>query len=247
MIFLFAIIGLAIGSFLNVLIVRLPKNKNILTSSVCLHCNVKIEKKYNIPIFGYLFLRGISSCCQRALPKRYLVVELLGLITFILLYLFSINYFEIIAGVILLSSLIIIFYIDFEHELILHVITFPNIIIGILYNFFKNNEFINFLIAALLGYIIIWLLNKIYLLLRKKNGMGMGDAFMMSMIGAYFGIVDMIIIFYLSVIVALFFVLIYFVIFRKVLLKIPFGCFLSICTYFFWFIDLESINIWLKF
>ena len=83
MIFLFAIIGLAIGSFLNVLIVRLPINKNILTSSVCLHCNVKIEKKYNIPIFGYLFLRGISSCCQRSLPKRYLIVELLGLITFV--------------------------------------------------------------------------------------------------------------------------------------------------------------------
>ena len=75
----------------------------------------------------------------------------------------------------------------------------------------------------------------------------MGDAFMMSMIGAYFGIVDMIIIFYLSVIVALFFVLVYFVIFRKVLLKIPFGCFLSICTYFLWFLDLESIYTWFKF
>ncbi len=110
------IIGLVFGSFLNVLVYRLPKNKSIITISSCPFCNYKIKWYENIPIFSYLFLKAQCSSCKQKISKRYLVIELITAFVTLVLFLkitITIQLFFLLG---LFYILIVLSFIDLEYK-----------------------------------------------------------------------------------------------------------------------------------
>ncbi len=207
------IFGTVIGSFLNVCIYRLPKEESIVyPGSHCTLCNEPISFYNNIPILSYLFLRGKCSKCNSKISFRYPLVEILtGLLFLATVWSFGLS-IETLFYLIFISALIPITFIDLEHMIIPNVITYPGIIVGILYNALKTDwnyslELINnfslgmqnfFLLLSevpildsifgvILGGGILLLIAYVYEVVKKRQGMGMGDVKLLAMIGAFFG------------------------------------------------------------
>ena len=110
------IIGAVFGSFLNVLILRLPKKKSLLTSSACPECNSKIPWYNNIPIISFLLLRGKGSCCDKKIPWQYFIVELLAaIVTFMLFIRLGIS-LELFLTCIFFYILIVLSFIDLKYK-----------------------------------------------------------------------------------------------------------------------------------
>ena len=190
----FFILGSLWGSFSNVCIYRLPNNGNVAKGrSFCPNCKNKIRWFDNIPFFSYLFLKGKCRQCSKPISFQYFIVELLTAISFVLI--FHIYGVSITTLLLLILSIffIIIFFIDLKHFIIPNVLTFPLMIIGFLKSFDPNlnqtifPNYINSLIGGLFGYSIIWLIIFFYKKVRKKEGMGLGDAKLMAVIGFWFG------------------------------------------------------------
>ena len=190
----FFIIGSLWGSFSNVCIYRLPNNGNVAKGrSFCPNCKNKIKWFDNIPFFSYLFLKGKCRECSKPISFQYFIVELLTAISFVLI--FHIYGASITTLLLLILSIffIIIFFIDLQHFIIPNVLTFPLMVIGFLKSFDPNlnqtifPNYINSLIGGLFGYSIIWLIIFFYKKVRKKEGMGLGDAKLMAVIGFWFG------------------------------------------------------------
>ena len=190
----FFIIGSVWGSFSNVCIYRLPSNDSVVKGrSYCPGCKNKIGWFDNIPFFSYLFLKGKCRKCGTPISFQYFVVELLAAISFVVI--FHIYGVSITTLLLLILSIffIIIFFIDLKHFIIPNELTFPLMIIGFLKSFDPNlnqtifPNYINSLIGGLLGYSIIWFIIFLYKKIRKKEGMGLGDAKLMAVIGFWFG------------------------------------------------------------
>ena len=190
----FFILGSLWGSFANVCIYRLPNSGNVTKGrSFCPNCENKIKWFDNIPFFSYLFLKGKCRQCSKPISFQYFVVELLTAISFVLI--FHIYGVSITTLLLLILSIffIIIFFIDLKHFIIPNVLTFPLMGIGFLKSFDPNlnqtifPNYINSLIGGLFGYSIIWLIIFFYKNIRKKEGMGLGDAKLMAVIGFWFG------------------------------------------------------------
>ena len=190
----FFILGSLWGSFSNVCIYRLPNSGNVAKGrSFCPDCKNKIKWFDNIPFFSYLFLKGKCRQCSKPISFQYFIVELLTAISFVLI--FHIYGVSITTLLLLILSIffIIIFFIDLKHFIIPNELTFPLMIIGFLKSFDPNlnqtifPNYINSLIGGLFGYSIIWLIIFFYKKVRKKEGMGLGDAKLMAVIGFWFG------------------------------------------------------------
>ena len=190
----FFILGSLWGSFSNVCIYRLPNSGNVAKGrSFCPDCKNKIKWFDNIPFFSYLFLKGKCRQCSKPISFQYFIVELLTAISFVLI--FHIYGISITTLLLLILSIffIIIFFIDLKHFIIPNVLTFPLMFIGFLKSFDPNlnqtifPNYINSLIGGLFGYSIIWLIIFFYKKVRKKDGMGLGDAKLMAVIGFWFG------------------------------------------------------------
>ena len=190
----FFILGSLWGSFSNVCIYRLPNSGNVAKGrSFCPDCKNKIKWFDNIPFFSYLFLKGKCRQCSKPISFQYFIVELLTAISFVLI--FHIYGPSITTLLLLILSIffIIIFFIDLKHFIIPNVLTFPLMFIGFLKSFDPNlnqtifPNYINSLIGGLFGYSIIWLIIFFYKKVRKKEGMGLGDAKLMAVIGFWFG------------------------------------------------------------
>ena len=190
----FFILGSLWGSFSNVCIYRLPNSGNVAKGrSFCPNCKNKIKWFDNIPIFSYLFLKGQCRQCGKPISFQYFIVELLTAISFVVV--FHIYGASITTLLLLILSIffIIIFFIDLKHFIIPNVLTFPLMVIGFLKSFDPNlnqtifPNYINSLIGGLFGYSIIWLIIFFYKNIRKKDGMGLGDAKLMAVIGFWFG------------------------------------------------------------
>src|SRR4030042_5838837 len=123
------ILGLAIGSFLNVCIYRLPLKKSILfPSSFCPRCGNKIKFYDNIPLLSYILLRGKCRHCHQKISLISPAVELLhGLLFLLLFFKYGLSW-DFAAKAILFSSLVVIFFIDSKYQIIPDVITLPGII-----------------------------------------------------------------------------------------------------------------------
>jgi len=139
LIILFAVLGLAVGSFLNVCIDRLPRNKSIVfPPSHCEACQHKLSAKDLIPVFSYLRLRGRCRYCQVAIPRKLFWVELATGLIFALLYWWCVVFnpeLGIVAfGVMAFYACLftIIFVIDLEHGLILNKVVYPGMVIALL-------------------------------------------------------------------------------------------------------------------
>ena len=188
------ILGALWGSFANVCIVRLPKDKGVVGGrSKCPKCKKQIVWYDNIPIISYLLLNGKCGKCKKPISFQYVIVELISAISFISIY--SIYGLSITTLLLCILSLgfIIIFFIDLEHFIIPDVITFPLMALGFIKSFDPNlnSMFPNYIISivgGIFGYVIIWAIIYFYKQVRKKEGMGLGDAKLLAVIGFWFGI-----------------------------------------------------------
>jgi len=208
--YLFVIIlGGLWGSFANVCIYRLPLDKSVVSGrSYCPKCKKQITWKDNIPIISYFLLNGKCRKCKKPISSQYALVEFLSILFFTIIYfLYGITLTTLLL-MILSLSFIIIFFIDLKHFIIPNEITFSMMALGFLKSFDPNlnslfPNYINSLIGGLLGYGIIWSIIYFYKQVRKKEGMGLGDAKLFAVVGFWFGWLSIPFIIFLSSIIAL--------------------------------------------
>ena len=208
--FIVFILGSIWGSFSNVCIHRLPNNKSVSRGrSYCPSCKKQIRWYDNIPIFSYVFLKAKCRDCSAKINVKYLLVELICALSFVwFFYLFGLSLTTLLFFI-LSIFFIIIFFIDLKHFIIPNELTFPLMAIGLLKSFDPNlnqylfPNFLNSLIGGVAGYIIIWMIIFIYKRLRNKEGMGLGDAKLLSAIGFWFGWISIPFILFFSSFIAL--------------------------------------------
>ena len=188
------ILGGIWGSFCNVCIYRLPLEKNIIKGrSFCTSCEKQINWYDNIPILSFIFLKGKCRCGKSKINLQYFIVELVSAISFVLIYYFYGVSITTLLLIILTIFFIIIFFIDLKHYIIPNELTFPLMFIGFVKSFDPNlnqslfPNYINSLIGGFFGYSIIWSIIFFYKTLRKKEGMGLGDAKLIAVVGFWFG------------------------------------------------------------
>ncbi len=208
-IFLIILIGSLFGSFANVCIYRLPLEKSIVGGrSYCPKCKKKIAWYDNIPILSYLIIAGKCRKCKNSISLKYLVVEFVNTLSFFVIFLlFGISITSILLMILALIFLII-FFIDLKHYIIPNVLTFPLMILGFIKSFDPNlnsifPNYINSLIGGVFGYIIIWSIIFFYKQVKNKEGMGLGDAKLLAVIGFWFGWIAIPFVIFSSSIVAL--------------------------------------------
>ena len=195
------LIGLAIGSFLNVVIYRLPIGEGIvIRPSHCMKCENKIKFYDLIPVLSYIFLRGKCRYCGEKISIQYAAVELLTALSFVGIY-YRLGWaapIETIASMVLISMFIAIFFIDLYHYIIPDEIIIFGLITGLIFSILKGFNFNNlslynwsFLTDSFLGAIIgIAAFIGIYILglwMMKAEAMGMGDVKLMGVVGLYVG------------------------------------------------------------
>lgn len=210
--FIAFLFGLAIGSFLNVVIYRLPimilaswrqeccdflqleykadKKINLLwpSRSYCPQCQQQLRSWHNIPIISYLLLKGKCAYCKHPISYRYPLIELLtALLTCVLAAHYGISW-QMLATLIFTWCLIALTFIDFEHQLLPDIITLPLLWLGLLINCFNVfTDLQTAVIGAVAGYMSLWLVAKAFELLTGKVGMGNGDFKLFALIGAWLG------------------------------------------------------------
>lgn len=194
-------LGLAFGSFLNVVIYRLPRGQSVVhPGSRCPHCEKPIAAWDNVPVLSWLILRGKSRCCKQPISPRYPLVEALGglvgwavLETRVVilpgetewwraLVIFAL-YFALALGLVAAA------FIDLEHMILPDEITLGGTVVGVASAFLRPDvSFVESLTGAAIGFVMIWLpFDVLYRALRGRAGMGLGDAKLTMLAGAWFG------------------------------------------------------------
>ncbi len=182
--------GIMFGSFLNVVIYRLPLEKSIVKPpSSCPRCGSRIKVYDNIPILSYLLLGGKCRACKAKIPIRYPAVEFLaGALSVFAIYHFGLN-LKGIETLILSLAFIAIFFIDLDHTIIPDLITLPGIVIGFAVSF-APGAFVHWdqsLIGLLVGGGSFYLVGMIGRFAFKKEALGLGDVKFAAMLGAFVG------------------------------------------------------------
>ena len=188
------VLGSIWGSFCNVCIYRLPDNDSVVTKrSFCRSCKNKIKWYDNIPLLSFIFLKGKCRGCKNKISSQYFLVELISAISFLSIYfIYGISITTLLL-IILSIFFIIIFFIDLKHYIIPNELTFPLMLIGFIKSFDPNlnqtifPNYINSLLGGFFGYAVIWLIIFFYKKVRIKEGMGLGDAKLMAVVGFWFG------------------------------------------------------------
>ncbi len=206
------LVSLLIGSFLNVVILRLPvmmerdwrqqccelleieqtENKPdfnlIIPRSRCPNCKQPISALENIPVFSYLFLKGQCKKCGNKISLRYPIIELVtGILSVVVAFNFGVSV-QTIFALLLTWALITLSMIDFEHQLLPDDITLPFLWLGIIINIFgifTNLE--SSVLGAIFGYGSLWSVYMLFKLITGKEGMGFGDFKLLAVFGAWFG------------------------------------------------------------
>ena len=240
--FLIFSLGACLGSFANVCIYRLPKNKQIVSGrSFCPKCKKKINWYDNLPLISFIILNNKCRNCKRVISSRYFIVELITGISFLLIYLNFKNPYTIIFLSILSLILIMIFFIDLENFIIPDSLNFIVMGLALLKNFLPNfdtsliHEINQSIIGGMVGYLSIWLIIYLYKTFKKIDGMGFGDAKLMAGIGLLFGWQSIPFILFVSSILGLIFVVPSLIKKQKTMrTEIPFGPFIILaCLIYF--------------
>lgn len=205
------LLGLLVGSFLNVVIHRLPlmmktewqqqchdyigsaapETTPVTLSkprSRCPLCGHEIRALENIPVVSYLFLKGRCRACQTPISLRYPAIEILtAAMSAVVAWHFGVSWASI--GALLLTwALIALTFIDIDEQLLPDNITLPFIWLGLLFNLFHH--FANLqdaVIGAMAGYLALWLVFHLFRLVTSKEGMGFGDFKLLALLGAWLG------------------------------------------------------------
>ena len=194
-IWVYGILGIVIGSFLNVCIDRLPEGKSIVrTPSHCPHCQKRIPAYDLLPVLSYLILRGRCRNCGEKIPLRVLIVEVLTGIVFILIWIrFGLSW-ETLAVSLYCSLLIVIAFIDLEHQKVLNKLVIPGIVLGLITAALLNlDDFWTYLIGGLVGFGVLFLIAVL-----APGAMGMGDAKLILFLGLITGFPEVILLLFLA-------------------------------------------------
>ena len=238
------IFGSIWGSFSNVCIHRIPDNISVISDrSYCPSCKKLIKWYDNIPLLSFIILKAKCRGGSAKIKTNYFFLELISALSFVLIFhVYGISLTTLLLFI-LSICFIIIFFIDLKHFIIPNEITYPLMIIGFLKSFDPNlnlhlfPNFINSLIGGIFGFTIIWLIIFIYKKLRNKDGMGLGDAKLLSAIGFWFGWVSIPFIIFFSSAIALLSVVPDLIKKKKQLSsQIPFGPYLIIGNLVFLFL-----------
>ena len=183
-----AILGLAIGSFLNVCIHRIPRGESLVhPPSRCPSCGQGLRWFDNVPVLGYLWLGGRCRACRAKISIRYPLIELATLALFLLHYAVF-GWTPLLAVRLLFAcAMVVLFAIDLEHHLLPNVITLPGIVVGLAASLFLPPGIRDALIGVLAGGGVLWLIGEAYFRFSGQEGMGGGDVKMLAMIGAFLG------------------------------------------------------------
>lgn len=201
-------LGALIGSFLNVVIHRVPREESIVfPNSRCPSCGTAIRPYDNLPILSFLILRGRCRACRVSIPKRYPAVEALTALLFGLVYLHDGLTLALPFDLIFVAALVALVFIDAEHMILPDVITLPGLIFALVVRGFVPNTYglaflsegmfegwpvwavsvAGALFGAAIGGGSLWLMGWLWERLRGVEAMGLGDVKMMFMVGAYLG------------------------------------------------------------
>ncbi len=243
---LLILFGLIIGSFLNVVIYRLPIEKSIVKPrSYCPQCNQNIKFYDNIPVISFIILGGKCRNCKAKISLQYPLVEIFTALTFWLSYsfYFSISPVYTVFTIIFLCIIVVLAIIDFKHMILPDEFTIGGGVLFLIYSFF--NPIITYksaFISAFGSALIFAFLYFFYLKVRKIEGLGFGDVKMMILLGAFLGIHKLLIAVFLASLSGVIIGFIFIIFKGKDLkTKLPFGTFLGFGTYIsvFW-----GDNIW---
>ncbi len=205
------LLGLMVGSFLNVVIYRLPVMMqrewesqcaelagetssalpvfNLSTPrSRCPLCQHAIAAIENIPVISYLFLKGRCRGCGVGISKRYPIIEALtGLMSVVVAWHFGFSW-ACLGALLLTWSLIALTFIDLDHQLLPDKITLPLVWLGILFNLFTQfTDLTSSVVGAMAGYLVLWSIYHLFRLVTGKEGMGYGDFKLLAALGAWMG------------------------------------------------------------
>jgi leader peptidase (prepilin peptidase) / N-methyltransferase len=182
------LIGLCIGSFLNVCIYRIPLEQSVVhPPSRCMQCGKTLRWYHNVPVLSWLVLRGRCGFCRTPVSVRYPAVELLTGVVF------ALHAFVFEPGPLLLvrlvfaAVLIVLAFIDIDHRILPDSMTLTGIPLGVLASVWLPPGWRDSLIGVALGGGSLWLIAEAYYRWRRVEGMGMGDVKMLAMIGAVLG------------------------------------------------------------
>ncbi len=180
--------GLAIGSFLNVCIYRLPRRESLMyPGSHCPVCNRSLAWFENLPLSSWLVLRGRCRTCRTPIPVQYPLVEAITAAVFVGAY-FIYGWTPLLAARLLFAcAMIVLFVIDLQHRILPNAITLPGIVIGFILSFFLPPGWRSSLVGLLAGGGVLFAIGESYYRLRGYEGLGMGDVKMLAMIGAFLG------------------------------------------------------------
>jgi leader peptidase (prepilin peptidase) / N-methyltransferase len=180
--------GVAVGSFLNVCVYRLPRHESLMwPASHCTSCQRTLSWFENLPVAGWAALRGRCRTCRAPISIMYPLVETVTALVFVAGYLIY-GWTPLLAVRLLFAcGMIVLFVIDLQHRILPNVITLPGAALGLLFSLFLPPGFASSLIGLLAGGGVLFAIAEVYYRLRGHEGLGMGDVKMLAMIGAFLG------------------------------------------------------------
>lgn len=185
---LVGVLGLVVGSFLNVCIYRLPRRESVSwPGSRCTSCSRALSWYENLPVVSWLALRGACRTCRTPISPLYPIVELITGVVFVAGYAIYGPTLLLGARLLFACAMIVLFFIDLRHQILPNVITVPGIPVGIAFSLVLPPGWRDALIGAALGGGILFAISEAYYRLRRVEGLGMGDVKMLAMIGAFLG------------------------------------------------------------
>ncbi len=181
------VVGLAAGSFLNVVIHRVPRGESLMGYSRCPHCSHRVGWRHLVPVLSYLALGGRCVQCRGAIAWRYPLIEALTAGAAVaVVWRFGWTPWAAVCFV-FVAALIAVTWIDWDHQIIPDVITLPGVVLGILAQGLLRGEWLWPLVGAAGGALGLWLVAFLYLNVAKREGLGFGDVKLAAMLGAFLG------------------------------------------------------------
>ena len=182
------VIGACIGSFLNVVIYRLPLGQSLITPpSRCPQCDSRLKWYDNVPILGWVLLAGRCRTCKEPISMQYPLVELVTAVLFVVVVWLTPPGPLMASRLLLVCLLIVLFGIDLEHQILPNSITLPGIVAGLILSTAAPPGIRDAFLGVLLGAGVLYAIAGAYYLWRREEGLGMGDVKMLAMIGAFLG------------------------------------------------------------
>ena len=183
------LIGLCMGSFFNVVILRsLSEESIIFPPSKCPKCGKKLKPWHNIPVLSYLFLRGKCAFCKEPISLQYPIIEILTSLLFASCFIkFGID-IKTVFGIIICSAFIIMSATDIKEQVVDCNIAIGLGILGLIYGYFINGNILDSILGLVAGALIIEIIARGGKLIFKKSVLGEADTYVAGAIGACFGL-----------------------------------------------------------